>query len=187
MKLDREIRTFFEQYDREVMECIDALSSDFGVGIQKLGTQGFNIVESIDLFNQYLHGYMEYKINNRDNAEATDQPTILESVQTFLDTKLFQEQFLPYKEASNTIKSYLEGMEKLSKDVTAIQERMMEEDVDQSSIGDVQTIADRFSEAFHKRFDPVMEHLVQASGYTSRQKLLQGKNREPVSSVPVFL
>ena len=59
MKLDREIRTFFEQYDREVMECIDALSSDFGVGIQKLGTQGFNIVESIDLFNQYLHGYMD--------------------------------------------------------------------------------------------------------------------------------
>lgn len=185
MKLDREVRSFIEKYDREAMQCIDELCSDFGIGIKKIGTQGFNVNESIDIFNQYLHGYMQYKLENKNNENATNQDTIKESVKTFIDQNIFKEQFIPYKEMTGVIKSYLENIKSLSESVDEIVGTMMENDIDQESIGDVSEFAEMFLDEFHKRFDPLMENVVIASGYATRQKLFNNKTK--TENVPVFL
>ena len=188
MKLDRELLSFTEKYDKGFMEAVDDLANDFGVGVRKLGFTGFNLVESFDTFSQYLEGYADYKTKHIGNEKATPQDQIRESVALFIKDHIFKEAPVAYTEIPGMLKGYMEGCNKLIATVESVKSRMMESGVDQSDIGDVNTFADQFIDRFHESFDPMMDNLMWASGYRNRRDLINRSTRKTSNTpAPVFL
>ena len=190
MKLDHELQSFTETYDQEVMESIDRLANEFGVQVKKLGMDGFNLVESFDIFSKYLEGYGDYKVKNKDNDKASSQDTIRESVALFIKDHIFKEQKVLYMDFPNLLKAYAEGCNKLLGTVDKVKKEMTENEVTEESIGDVNDFTDQFLEKFHSYFDPMMENVMWASGYNTRKNLINRKTRKDLKTeyaAPVFL
>lgn len=187
MKLDKEVQSFLETYDRTAMMYIDKLSSDYRPENKISGMCGFNITESIDIFGQYLEGYCDYKIQNQNNPNASSRPVIQKSVVTFIAENLFKPDFIPYNSMNQVIRSYLEKMDGLVKTVDKVKSNMNEAGVDYVSIGDVNDFADMFIESFHERFDPIMEDVLMASGYRTYMNLINPKTRVHQDTSATFL
>lgn len=185
MIIDSAIKTFLEKYDREAIDSINNVSKDLGAIHNKYTIKGFNINEAFNKFQDYIKGYASYKIENINNPDASPQSAIIESVQRFIDTQLFEEKDLLYPELPTFVESYVNGIESLISTIEDVKHTMMESDIDGEYIGNVNEFADKFMIKLHESFDPVMDKILWASGYNSKRALSNaGKVK---SENPVFL
>lgn len=172
MKIDSIVKEFVESYDREVMEHIEKLSNDYALGISKFKFDIFNINESFNKMKLYLDGYKSYKVENVENEEAISNEEIMEAANRFIaDPSLFEESKIPYSEIPNFIKGYIEGFESLKDKMEEVKTELVENCIDQESIGQVNDIVESFTEVVCEKFEPIMEKIVRASGYTTKKNL----------------
>ena len=181
MKLDHEMEWFTEHYNRELMEAIEVLSEELGVQINHLGIEAFPVVESIQDYTKYLDGYGKYMIEYQGNPKASSREQIHKSVQNYIESTIFSKKTpLEFQDAPKTIQGYIESCQALQQKVDEIKQAMMEAGVSMDAVGDVNEFTDWFMDAFHEKFQPVMEELSKASGYWAR-------NRKRPAKTSVFL
>lgn len=185
MKIDSAIQLFSERYDREAIQSIEEISQERGLVLNGATIKAFNINESFDKFSQYIKEYAEYKVKNKDNSKASPQEAIRESASRFIDSYLIQESDVRYSELPEFVKSYATGVETLTEAINESKDMMLENDVDLEAIGDINDFADRFMEKLHESFDPTMDKILLASGYTSKKRLY-GQKKKPEKK-PLFL
>ena len=189
MKIDSAIQTFTEKYDRVAMESIDELSNDLGLCANRSTIKGFNIQEAFDRFSEYLKGYGEYKIENKENSKASPQDVIRENVANFIDNHVFECADIPYSRVNEFVRTYLEGIESLISTIDTVKNDMIVEDVDLEAVGDVNDFADHFMGKLQECFDPVIDKILWASGYNAHQRMMKtgSASREGVLPTPTFL
>lgn len=185
MRIDSAIQVFSEKYDREAITSIEDISKERGLVLNRSTIKAFNINESFNKFSQYLREYADYKVNNANNNNASPQDAIRESVSNFIETQIIHDEDVRYSELPEFVKSYIEGVELLREAVDDSKRKMFEEDVDPEAIGDVNNFADKFMDKLHESFDPTMDKILLASGYTSRKKLFNRSNKS--EDKPIFL
>ena len=184
MKIDSAIKEFSEKYDRDAIESIDNISKDYALSISESTIKVFNISESFDIFTQYIKGYSLYKVENVNNPEASSQDEIKESVEKFINTRIFKETSIKYPELPSFVIGYINGVNSLCEAVDAIKRDMTDGNIDPEHIGDINEFVDMFMTKLHESFDPAMDRILWASGYNSRKQLFE-KNPKPAA--PVFL
>lgn len=183
MRIDSAVQVFSEKYDREAIESIDEISRERGLVLNSCTIPAFNLNESFNKFSQYLKEYAEYKAKNLNNEKASSQEAIQESVSMFIETQLFHEEDVKYSDLPTFVMSYVEGVNTLTSAVEEAKRVMMESDVDASAIGDINDFTDKFMDKLHESFDPTMDNILRASGYTSRKNLkalMQNKRKQPM-------
>lgn len=185
MIIDNAIKTFFEKYDREAIQSIENISKEYGLNINGNTIKTFNLGESFNIFNQYMDGYANYKIENVNNLEASKQETIKESVQKFVDTQIFKESETKYSDLPTFVMEYVNGINSLQEMVDNTKRLMTDSEVKAEDIGDINEFTDMFINKLHEHFNPVMESILWASGYNGKQKLIKGNTSKPTA--PVFL
>lgn len=194
MKLDRAIKDFTEKYDKEAMQYIERVSSEFGLVYHKQSIPAFNMTTAIDKFAEYLEGYADYKIRMFNEKKGEKQLTEEEITNTtkkwcenvFNTKEVTENSQLYYDKIPSFIESYANGVQKLITAVEANKSRMLTEGVDVSSIGIINEYADMFMDQLHVHFDAVMEKVLMASGYTSAQRI-SGKVKPKKEENHVFL
>lgn len=184
MRIDNAIKAFSEKYDREAIQSIDNISKEYGLNIHGNTIKTFNLAESFDMFNQYMNGYAAYKVENVNNPEASNQETIKESVQKFIDTQIFKESETKYADLPNFVMGYVNGINSINETVNEIKRVMTDGDVKAEEIGDINEFTDMFMDKLHEHFDPVMESILWASGYNGKKRLDNGPTK---TKAPVFL
>lgn len=185
MKIDSAIKLFSEKYDRAAIQSIDTISNDYALNISDSTIKVFNLIESFNIFNQYLKGYASYKIENVNNETASSQDTIKESVKKFIDTQIFKECDIKYPELPNFVMGYINGVNSINENINIIKAEMTDANVDGNDIGDLNEFADMFMDKLHESFDPSMDRILWASGYNANKRL---NNPNPIKvKEPVFL
>lgn len=169
MKIDNALQKFAEKYDRAAMESIEDLSTDFTYTIKPHYIKAFNIKESFDMFQSYMRGYAKYNIENKNNDDVSPYSAICESVNNFIDTKLFRECDILYSDMSSFVSSYINGIKELTETVNTIKRDMMDADIELERVGEVNTFCDRFMDLLHESFDPAMDRILWATGYNTRK------------------
>lgn len=185
MRIDSAIKVFSEKYDHEAIEAIEEISQERGLVLTGATMEAFNINESFNKFSQYIKEYAEYKVKNKDNNKASPQEAIRESVDNFINTQLIQESTIKYSELPEFVKGYINGVNTLTESVNEAKRIMLEGDVDTEAIGDVNDFSDKFMEKLHESFDPAMDNILLASGYTTRKRLHRTRQNKPKQ--PLFL
>lgn len=184
MKIDSELKSFTEKYDRSAMESIDKLSKEYGLVIHKSTIPVFSLKEGFDTFAEYLKGYASYKMENVNSNEASSREEIHESVDNFIKTQLFKEKHIMYSELPEFVQNYVEGVNMLLETVDEVKSSMMEAGIDHESIGDINEFVDKFMDRFHESFDDTMDRILWATGYNSNRVLSGKVKKDPA---PVFL
>jgi hypothetical protein len=169
MIADKALQNFRERYDREAVESVINLSGDHSLYMSSF--KGFNIQEAVDQFIEYMDGYVKYQIGNIGKPNAKPNNVIKEHTKSFIETRLFSESNIPFNNAAGFIEGYLDNVSKLVKVANENQSILMECTGDNESIGCIVEFTDAFMSNLDNRFYPVMEHLLQSSGYYSRKKL----------------
>jgi len=185
MRIDYAIKAFSEKYDRDVFKSIDAIAGDYALRVSDSSIKAFNLVESFNIFDQYLKGYAAYKAENVNNPNASSQDTIKESVKKFVDTQIFKESHLKYSELPEFVTGYVDGVKTLLETVDEVKRNMTDANVDPEAIGDINEFTDIFMDKLHESFDPSMDRILWASGYNSRVRLSKPVSEKP--KAPVFL
>lgn len=170
MRIDSAIKLFSEKYDREAIQSIEDISQERGLVLREATIKAFNIHESFDKFSQYLKEYASYKVENCSNVKASPQEVIKESVSSFIGSEVFTECDVKYADLPKFVMDYVAGVSTLSEAVDIAKRIMTEADVDVEAVSDVNEFADRFMDTLHESFDPVMERVLLASGYTNKKK-----------------
>lgn len=184
MIIDSAIQVFSEKYDREAIQSIEEISKERGLVLNRATIKAFNMNESFNTFSQYLKEYANYKVENQNNEKASPQDVIRESVDKFIKSQLFKESDILYSDLPDFVMGYVEGIQTLSEAVDEAKRTLSYADIDPEAIGDVNEFADRFMDALHESFDPTMDKILLASGYTSKKKLRSFKEKR---KQPVFL
>ncbi len=185
MKIDSAVKLFVERYDQEALSSIEDISRDFGLRVTGATIKTFNITESFNTFSQYLRGYADYKVKNKENPNASPQSIIRESVTRFIDTQLFQETASKYADLPEFVTGYVNGVQQLTEAVNAVKEELKGAEVEVEAVGDVNKFADYFMGKLDAAFTEAMDRILWASGYNSR-KAIFGK-RPKKEAAPVFL
>ncbi len=179
MKIDSELKLFSEKYDRNAIEFIEKLSSDPKLLKGEMKIKLFNLQEGFDTFQKYIQQYADYKIKNKNNKEASPQNIICESVNRFINQKVFKPQDVLYKDIPTFMESYITGIHDLLSTIDNVKNTMMEAEVEMKAVSDVNDFMDTFIDKFHESFDPSMDHLLWASGYHSSKKFSEILKRKP--------
>lgn len=182
MKIDSAIQAFSEKYDRAAIQSIEHISKDIGLNANRNTIKGINLVESFSKFDEFLKGYAQYKVENINNPEASDQKTIRSNFDRFIEGALFEESRILYSDLPAFVKGYVEGVQSLLETVDTVKGTMMEHDVAQEAVGDVNDFVDHFMVKLQESFDPVMNRILWASGYNAHQRLMK---KEVVQPKPV--
>lgn len=169
MIIDKALQTFKEKYDREAVQSVIDLSHDHSLYMSSF--KGFNMQEAVDQFIEYIDGFVKYRIENIGKSNAKPNNVISEHTKSFIETKLFIENKIPFNNATSFIEQYVDSVDKLVKTVNENQSLILECISDNESSGCILEFADAFMENLNNHFYPVMEHLLQSSGYYSRKKL----------------
>lgn len=178
MKLDTAVKEFVEAYDQDAIASINRISNDYSMRIGEATIRAFNLNESFNLFCEFLEGYGDYKIKNRDNDNASPQDAIVKSVDAFIESRLFKECTITYPEINGFVKGYIEGIKHLTETVENTKEKMMDHDVELEYVGVVNDFADKFMDRLQESLNPTMNRFLWASGYMS-EKVLSGKEASP--------
>lgn len=193
MKIDTAIQEFIERYDDEAIRSIHDISRDYSRRIAESKIKAFKLQDGFDTFCEFLEGYGNYKIKNKDNENASPQDAIVKSVQSFIDTQLFEACDILYPELDGFVKGYIKGIQQLTECVESIKNKMMDSDVNLEYVGCINDFADQFMEKLHESFDPTMERFLWASGYNARKVLFNGhespysKSKKSKTEEPVFV
>ena len=187
MKIDSAIKSFFEKYDREAIQSIDALSKDFTLNHASKELTRFkavNINEGFDIFDNYLKGYASHMIKSAGSPDALSVKEIREAVDKFFTNKnLFEPMEIGYKELPNLITGYVEGVDRIIKTIDEIKSDMTDAGVAVESVAEVNEISDRFVEKLNEAFYPLVESSLWASGYNAKKKLASASARPKPSKV----
>jgi hypothetical protein len=181
MILDSAIKNFLEKYDSESMMFIDNISKDFGLNINGYTLPGFNIQETFDKFSKYIEGYCDYIVKNANNDKKSSDEIINESVNQFIDTQLFSECNLKYSELPSFVKSYTEGVKSLLETVNTVKDELLVKGF-VKECANVNIYADKFMTKMDESFDPCMNKILSASGYTTK-KAFKNLGKEKKESI----
>lgn len=193
MKIDTAIKEFIERYDEEAIKSIHDISHDYSRTISEATIKAFEIQKGFDMFCEFLEGYGNYKIKNKNNWTASPQDAIITTVDKFINNGLFKECDLLYPEIDGFVKGYVEGVKQLTECVENVKQRMTDEGVDLNCVGAVNDFADKFMIKLHESFDPTMERFLWASGYNGRKVIFGGndspyeKKKKVESELPIFI
>ena len=168
MILDKALQMFKEKYDREAVESVINLSNDHSLYMSSF--KAFSIQEAVDQFIEYMDGYVKYRIGNIGKPDVKSNNVITEHTKSFIEAKLFIEKNVPFNSATNFLEGYLDNIDRLVKVVNENQSILMDYS-DNESTGCIVEFTDTFMTNLNDRFYPVMEHLLQSSGYNSRKQL----------------
>lgn len=180
MKLYNLIDDFFNKYNKNMIESIDNMSTDPSNKLTRGKMKLFNVNESIDNFNKYLQGYCKYKIDNKDNPEASSQDTIMEAVDKFINDNKPKEVDIKYTDVSDNISKYLENINTTIDNINNVTSSMVENNINNNDIACINKIVDDFTNTFVECIDDNMDRILWASGYNSRQKLKHVKENANV-------
>lgn len=188
MKIDKSLKEFTERYNKEMLESVDAMSKELGYRVNNYKMVATNINESVGDFKTFLEGYADYKIKELKEGTQLTQEKIMEQTKDFIDQTLFKEAAVPYPELPNFIRSYTEGIKTIIDTTNNVKRLMTEAGVDATYVGDVNTMVDQFSEKMDNQFHAVMEKVLWASGYNSRQRLSKAETaKRKDNQKPVFI
>ncbi len=179
MKIDSAIKEFTEKYDKDAMESIERLGNDYTLNITEQKIKLFDIKESFDMFRNYLRDYASYMSGNASNPLPKD--SIMESVKRFIDSQLFKESQMLYKEVPVFVESYITGIDELNKEIYETKASMSEAGVDAENVGLINEFCDVFVDRLNESFDTTMNSILWASGYNSRKRLqavIKGENKK---------
>jgi hypothetical protein len=184
MKIDNAIKEFLEKYNETAIKSIEEISLDFGLSANKNKINLFNINEGFKNFNEFIDGYVSYKVENINNSEASTNEIIHEQTEGFINNLFKNSQFL-YSELPSFISTYLSGVKEISEKVDTWKEIMIEAGVDNESIGSINDFVDLFVDKLHESFNPSMDRILWASGFNAKEKLNKSNNSKELK--PVFL
>lgn len=193
MKIDNAIKEFIEKYDEEAIRSIHNISHDYSRTITESTIKAFKLQDGFNMFCEFLEGYGNYKIKNKNNWTASPQDAIVKSVENFINTQLFESCDILYPELDGFVKGYIEGIKQLTECVEGIKQKMTDNGVDLECVGVVNDFADKFMDKLHESFDPTMDRFLWASGYNARKVIFGGddspyeKNKKLESEIPVFI
>lgn len=187
MIIDSAVKEFMEKYNREAIESIDKISENYGLNINNYKIKLFNLKESFDKFQQYIKGYASYKVENLNNEKASPQNAITERTHIFINDGIIEPKEFKYSELPSFVESYVNGINTLLETIDEVKELMTDGNVDQSAIGDINEYVDLFMTKINESFEPAMDKILWASGYNSRQALLNKKRNKNIEKKPVFL
>lgn len=176
MIISNTIKEFKEKYDREAIQSIINLSDD--KTLYRSTFTGFNITESVEQFKSYIEGFAEYRVTEGNKNEKRTNEILLEHTKLLLENKsdkanFFKEIKVPYNSATEFIQEYMDSITIVSDMINSSQSIIMESTDDVESTGYVVTFTEMFMEKMNDAFYPIMEHLLQSSGYYSRKQLRQ--------------
>ena len=183
MKTDSAIRVFSEKYDRTAIQSIDDISKDIGLVANGHTIKAFNLSESFKIFEEFLRGYGNYKVEHIGDDKASSQDVIRDNFSKFTDTSIFKEASVKYGDLPAFVRSYVEGVESLSETANEVKGQMIDAGVATEAVGDVNDFVDHFMDRLQESFDPTMEKILWASGYNAHQRM----NKKRVEPKPVFL
>ena len=169
MILDKALQTFKEKYDREAVESVITLSHDRSLYMSSF--KAFNIQEAVNQFIEYMDGYVKYRVDNDGKSDVKSNNVITEHTKSFIQTKLFVEDVIPFNNATGFIQEYIDGIGRVLENVNNNQSTLMISIDDNESTGCIIEYADAFIENMNTRFYPIMEHLLQSSGYYTKKIL----------------
>ena len=167
MRIDKAERSFLESYNADMMRSIDEISKNLGLNENGHTLKGFNLEEAFDRFSQYLEGYAEYCIKNENNPNASTDQQIAESVRAFIETAVFQDRDLKYRELPGFVQGYISGCRKLTESVNKAKDSLMDAGLYEQA-GAVNEFCEQFMERVDGRFHPAMDRILDASGYNDR-------------------
>lgn len=185
MKIDNALNVFIESYDREAMESLDRISKDYSVNISKSTINAFNLNECVERFKNYLNGYAEYMIKNRENPDRSSRESIAESVNRFIHNGLVEDVAIGYKDIPGFVQRYASGIKEILETVDQVKSNMMENDVELEAVGDVNDFTDMFMDRINESFTPTMDRFLWASGYYSKKRMFD-KTRKGAKP-PIFI
>lgn len=157
---------------------IDTISQERGLVLNGVTMKLSNIHESFDMFNEYLKGYAGYKVENKDNQNASPQEVIRETVNKFISDELFKESEVKYSDLPQFVKSYTEGVTQILETVDSIKSYMSEADVQTEAVSDVNEFVDTFMDRLNESFDNDMDRILWASGYNSAKRIFGNHKKE---------
>lgn len=174
MIITKALQEFKEKYNRESIESIVNLSNDKTMYMSSFNA--FNLTESVNRFKLFIDGYAEYRTEKVNDKKKPSNDTLLEHTKLLIDNKLkdheiFEELKLPFRNASSFVQEYVECINILSDTVNKNQSLILESTDDVSSSGCVLEFTEMFLDKLNDRFYPIMEHLLNSSGYYSRKQL----------------
>ena len=187
MKMDKALQHFCERYDRDALASIDELSQELGLRYQKKPVNCFDIKKTFENFIEFVEGYVEYKIENVSNDQSDFSERIEECVESFLNDKekICSPINIDYHESREFIHSYTNGIPSMISSIEGFKSKMIEGGVSQEDVGYLTEMSDRFLEKMDSEFHTVMDKLLWASGYHSKQKIYNKKKATPILH-PVF-
>ena len=171
MNAQQSLKFFSDRYNEEMISSIESLSNELGVQYHKCRIVGANLSESVNEFKDFITNYVKYKKENINNVDASPQKAIYESAINNISSELFSPADLFYKDFPSYIESYLTGIQEVDKLCDQGKQELMEAGVDIDSVGAIEEFASLFYRRLNESFYPVVDRMVNASGYTARQNL----------------
>lgn len=188
MKIDKSLKEFTERYNKEMLESIDAMSKELGYRVNNYNMVATNMSESVASFKEFLEDYGKHKIEELTKGATFTQEKIMERTNDFINQELFKEAAVPYSKLPEFVTSYIEGVKAIIETTDKVKRDMTEAGVDAEYVGDINEMVDRFSERMDESFNIVMEKMLWASGYNSRQRLSKaGTAKKKDNQKPVFI
>ena len=186
MKIDSALKEFTEKYNQAMFEAVDDLSKNFGYNANGYKFICVNITESTEMFKKYLEGFCDYKI--KATGEQPTREQILAKTNEFIESNLFKDVAIPYKKLPEFIESYVTSIKEITETTDNIKSQLTEAGVDPEDIGEVNKYVDSFVEKMQESFYPVMDKIIWASGYNTRQRLSATYMKENKNnSKPIFI
>jgi len=186
MKIDNALKLFSEKYNKMAIQSIEEISNEFGLNYHKKGhrntIKGFTIKEGFDSFLEFITGYVQHQIDNKDVPRGLDE--IKTRTKSYINEKCFKECDLLYSEIPSFVESYVTGIKSLIEFADGAKKQMIEANLGDDDIGSINEFMDEFVDKLNESFDPAMNKILWASGYNSKIKLAMAKEKK---LKPVFL
>lgn len=167
----KQLKHFKESYDSKAIYSIKSLNDD--IKLQKTnGFKAFDMNKSVNDFKEYIEGFIQYKIENKENG--LDNNVILERTNIFIETAIIEDKQFKFNESINFINNYLNKLNELNQFIESKIEYMNENDLSQDNIGILMKSFDKFLDKFEESMDNTMTELLHCSGY--KHKKIEKKN-----------
>lgn len=189
MKIDSAIREFTEKYDRGAMQSIEHLGRDYTLNITDQKIDLFTIKEGFDTFGRYLKDYAKVMCESVADTgmEIPSHEATINSVSRFIESSLFKDIKVKYRDVPIFVESYISGISKLDQEIDNVKNQMSEAGVPAENIGLVNEFCDIFMDRLNESFGKSMDKILWASGYNSNKRLRAVAKGKITTDKHVFL
>ena len=161
--------SFCEKYDGEAIESITIMSNDISLTHHKF--DGMKLNESAAMFVKALRGYVDLCCEHVTDEESTQPADFITECNTYIATKLFSEEKIPYQHASSMVSSYLEHIHELESTEDELKTKMLEAGTPGEQVGGLTDMVEVYLSQLDEKMESVMDGLLWASGYRSKERL----------------